>query len=93
MQQASISRSSLPQLKGARLFSFKELKECTNSFSEANDIGSGGYGKVSLLFLNQDSAISHVPTTKLLQAYKCGKLFTGVSGSTSNRRNGCYKTS
>ncbi|KAL6196105.1 hypothetical protein ACLB2K_031720 [Fragaria x ananassa] len=43
---ASISRSSLPQLKGARLFSFKELKECTNSFSEANDIGSGGYGKV-----------------------------------------------
>ncbi|KAL6205402.1 hypothetical protein ACLB2K_022662 [Fragaria x ananassa] len=44
--QAWISRSTLPQLKGARLFSFKELKECTNSFSEANDIGSGGYGKV-----------------------------------------------
>ncbi|KAM5585360.1 leucine-rich repeat receptor protein kinase HPCA1-like [Rosa sericea] len=44
--QAWISNSSLPQLKGARLFSFKELKDCTNSFSEANDIGSGGYGKV-----------------------------------------------
>ncbi|XP_024200443.2 leucine-rich repeat receptor protein kinase HPCA1 [Rosa chinensis] len=43
---AWISKSSLPQLKGARLFSFKELKDCTNSFSEANDIGSGGYGNV-----------------------------------------------
>ncbi|KAG0467452.1 hypothetical protein HPP92_019032 [Vanilla planifolia] len=35
-----------PQLKGARLFSFDELKKCTNNFSEANEIGSGGYGKV-----------------------------------------------
>ncbi|RCV27865.1 hypothetical protein SETIT_5G359200v2 [Setaria italica] len=35
-----------PQLKGARYFSFEELKKCTNNFSEINEIGSGGYGKV-----------------------------------------------
>ncbi|KAG2592522.1 hypothetical protein PVAP13_5NG557500 [Panicum virgatum] len=35
-----------PQLKGARLFSFDELKTCTNNFAENNEIGSGGYGKV-----------------------------------------------
>lgn len=36
----------VPQLKGARSFSFEEIKKCTNNFSEKNDIGSGGYGKV-----------------------------------------------
>ncbi|XP_066380759.1 leucine-rich repeat receptor protein kinase HPCA1-like [Miscanthus floridulus] len=35
-----------PQLKGARYFSFEELKKCTNNFSETHEIGSGGYGKV-----------------------------------------------
>ncbi|XP_051121284.1 leucine-rich repeat receptor protein kinase HPCA1 [Andrographis paniculata] len=35
-----------PQLKGARWFSYDELKKCTNNFSDANQIGSGGYGKV-----------------------------------------------
>ncbi|KAF8775509.1 hypothetical protein HU200_004937 [Digitaria exilis] len=35
-----------PQLKGARYFSFEELKKSTNNFSEINEIGSGGYGKV-----------------------------------------------
>ncbi|KAL3833943.1 hypothetical protein ACJIZ3_008679 [Penstemon smallii] len=35
-----------PQLKGARWFSFDELKKCTKNFSENNLIGSGGYGKV-----------------------------------------------
>lgn len=38
-----------PQLKGARWFSYDELKKCTNNFSENNEIGSGGYGKVNLL--------------------------------------------
>uniref|UniRef100_A0A2N9EYE2 non-specific serine/threonine protein kinase n=1 Tax=Fagus sylvatica TaxID=28930 RepID=A0A2N9EYE2_FAGSY len=38
----------VPQLKGARCFSFEELKKYTNKFSEANFIGSGGYGKVYL---------------------------------------------
>ncbi|KAH8514448.1 hypothetical protein H0E87_007325 [Populus deltoides] len=36
----------VPQLKGARCFSFEELKKYTNNFSETNDIGSGEYGKV-----------------------------------------------
>ncbi|GLU06071.1 hypothetical protein SLE2022_231340 [Rubroshorea leprosula] len=40
------SNESIPQLKGARCFSFEELKKYTNNFSEANDIGFGGYGKV-----------------------------------------------
>ncbi|KAL9273008.1 Leucine-rich repeat receptor protein kinase HPCA1-like protein [Drosera capensis] len=35
-----------PQLKGARWFSYDELKKSTNSFSENNVLGSGGYGKV-----------------------------------------------
>ncbi|XP_010044547.2 probable leucine-rich repeat receptor-like protein kinase At5g49770 isoform X1 [Eucalyptus grandis] len=35
-----------PQLKGARWFYFDEIKKCTNSFSESNEIGSGGYGRV-----------------------------------------------
>lgn len=35
-----------PQLKGARWFPYDELKKCTNNFSERNEIGSGGYGKV-----------------------------------------------
>ncbi|KAK7306601.1 hypothetical protein VNO77_44550 [Canavalia gladiata] len=35
-----------PQLKGARWFSFDELRKYTNNFAEANTIGSGGYGKV-----------------------------------------------
>lgn len=38
-----------PQLKGARWFSYDELKKCTNNFSESNQIGSGGYGKVRKL--------------------------------------------
>ncbi|KAG6780384.1 hypothetical protein POTOM_013239 [Populus tomentosa] len=37
---------SVPQLKGARCFSFEELKKYTNNFSETIDVGSGGYGKV-----------------------------------------------
>ncbi|XP_024452669.2 leucine-rich repeat receptor protein kinase HPCA1 isoform X1 [Populus trichocarpa] len=36
----------VPQLKGARCFSFEEIKKYTNNFSETNDIGSGEYGKV-----------------------------------------------
>nr|XP_043610443.1 leucine-rich repeat receptor protein kinase HPCA1 [Erigeron canadensis] len=35
-----------PQLKGARFFSYDELKKSTSNFSDANQIGYGGYGKV-----------------------------------------------
>ncbi|XP_073040509.1 LOW QUALITY PROTEIN: leucine-rich repeat receptor protein kinase HPCA1-like [Primulina eburnea] len=35
-----------PQLKGAHWFFHAELKKCTNNFSDSNQIGSGGYGKV-----------------------------------------------
>ncbi|XP_072993063.1 leucine-rich repeat receptor protein kinase HPCA1-like [Typha latifolia] len=35
-----------PKLKGARWFPFDEVKKCTNNFSEGNEIGSGGFGKV-----------------------------------------------
>ncbi|XP_038980381.1 probable leucine-rich repeat receptor-like protein kinase At5g49770 isoform X2 [Phoenix dactylifera] len=35
-----------PQLKGAKCFSFDELRKYTNNFLEINAIGSGGYGKV-----------------------------------------------
>lgn len=45
------SKSSIdaPQLMGAKAFTFDELKKCTNNFSEANDVGGGGYGKVCVL--------------------------------------------
>ncbi|KAI3509165.1 hypothetical protein L1887_24212 [Cichorium endivia] len=35
-----------PQLKGARSFTFDELKTCTNKFAVATTIGCGGYGMV-----------------------------------------------
>jgi len=46
MKSTSGGSSSIPQLRGARMFSFDELRKITNNFSEANDIGNGGYGKV-----------------------------------------------
>ncbi|KAL6905887.1 hypothetical protein ACP4OV_003488 [Aristida adscensionis] len=42
----SSSSSSVPQVRGARTFSFEEVKKMTNNLSEANDIGKGGYGQV-----------------------------------------------
>ncbi|KAL5720655.1 hypothetical protein ACHQM5_013301 [Ranunculus cassubicifolius] len=37
---------SAPQLKGARWFSYDELKKSTNNFQDKNEVGTGGYGKV-----------------------------------------------
>ncbi|KAA0051261.1 putative leucine-rich repeat receptor-like protein kinase [Cucumis melo var. makuwa] len=37
---------SAPQLKGARWFSYDELKKCTDNFSTTNVVGSGGFGMV-----------------------------------------------
>lgn len=42
----------VPQLKGAKSFTFEELKKYTRNFSETNNIGAGGYGMVScVLFI------------------------------------------
>ncbi|XP_010533231.1 PREDICTED: probable leucine-rich repeat receptor-like protein kinase At5g49770 [Tarenaya hassleriana] len=35
-----------PRLMGSKAFTFEELKKYTDNFSDANDIGGGGYGKV-----------------------------------------------
>ncbi|CAA6654536.1 unnamed protein product [Spirodela intermedia] len=37
---------SAPQLNGVTFFSFNEVKNCTDNFSEDNEIGAGGYGQV-----------------------------------------------
>ncbi|CAN6865281.1 unnamed protein product [Brassica oleracea var. botrytis] len=42
----STSSVDAPQLTGAKAFTFEELRKCTDNFSEANDVGGGGYGKV-----------------------------------------------
>lgn len=38
-----------PQLRGAKCFTYDELKRSTNDFRGINEIGSGGYGKVNQL--------------------------------------------
>ncbi|KAG2541049.1 hypothetical protein PVAP13_9NG599300 [Panicum virgatum] len=42
----SEERGGAPRLKGARWFSYEELKRSTNNFAEVNELGYGGYGKV-----------------------------------------------
>ena len=37
-----------PKVQGARYFPYSELKQASNNFSESNEIGSGGYGKVCI---------------------------------------------
>ncbi|KAH9624095.1 hypothetical protein KSS87_018309 [Heliosperma pusillum] len=40
------STTSSLQVTGSRLFSLEDIKKITNNFSQANQIGSGAYGKV-----------------------------------------------
>ncbi|XP_021299996.1 probable leucine-rich repeat receptor-like protein kinase At5g49770 [Herrania umbratica] len=47
-----------PQLKGARWFSYDELKKCTNNFSENNELGFGGYGKVYRGMLSDGQSVA-----------------------------------
>ncbi|KAF3951251.1 hypothetical protein CMV_023077 [Castanea mollissima] len=62
----------IPQLKGARCFSFEELKKYTNKFSEENSIGSGGYGKVyrGTLPIGQPIAIKRAHKESLQGGYE-----------------------
>lgn len=50
----------VPQLKGAKAFTFEELKKYTRNFSETNNIGAGGYGMVSCVFVHSFDQISNV---------------------------------
>ncbi|KAI3509128.1 hypothetical protein L1887_24154 [Cichorium endivia] len=43
---STTGNGGVPQLRGAKSFSFEELGKCTNNFSETNNIGTGGYGMV-----------------------------------------------
>ncbi|XP_076952522.1 leucine-rich repeat receptor protein kinase HPCA1-like [Bidens hawaiensis] len=43
---STTSSGGVPQLKGARSFTFEELQNYTNNFSAINNIGKGGYGMV-----------------------------------------------
>nr|XP_019708256.1 probable leucine-rich repeat receptor-like protein kinase At5g49770 [Elaeis guineensis] len=52
------SSGSIPLLKVPRMFSFEELRKCTNDFSEANDIGNGSYGKVYRGILNDGQLVA-----------------------------------
>ncbi|XP_047324280.1 leucine-rich repeat receptor protein kinase HPCA1-like [Impatiens glandulifera] len=40
------SSGSIPQLKGTKAFTFEQMKKYSSNFSEVNEIGTGGYGKV-----------------------------------------------
>ncbi|KAH9332015.1 hypothetical protein KI387_004123, partial [Taxus chinensis] len=58
-----------PKLKGARWFSFQELKQATNNFSTQNVIGSGGYGKVykGMLAVDRQMVAVKRATTESMQ--------------------------
>ncbi|GJV01616.1 probable leucine-rich repeat receptor-like protein kinase [Tanacetum coccineum] len=43
---ANNGSGAIPQLKGAKAFTFAEVNKYTNKFSETNNIGTGGYGMV-----------------------------------------------
>lgn len=48
---ASWNEGNVPQLKGAKWFSFEDVQQCTRFFSHESQIGVGGYGKVSAVIL------------------------------------------
>ena len=49
---------------GAKAFTFEELKKCTENFSEANDVGGGGYGKVCVIAMESIQMIHTWPLLK-----------------------------
>lgn len=52
------------------MFSFDELKKVTNNFSEANDIGTGGYGKVKKPLLITSDAFCPPLTCSELEIFR-----------------------
>ncbi|KAB5574522.1 hypothetical protein DKX38_001716 [Salix brachista] len=65
---------SVPRLKGARCFSFDEITKCTNNFSEANHIGTGGYGMASLSPFSCTALVVYrgmLPTGQLIAIKRC----------------------
>ncbi|KAJ0088015.1 hypothetical protein Patl1_33045 [Pistacia atlantica] len=56
LQDLNKSHGGIAELKGARCFSFQELCNYTNNFSEDNGIGSGGYGKVPFCLITKQFA-------------------------------------
>ena len=70
----------MPQLKGARYFLFEELKKCTNNFSETNEIGSGGYGKVTensvITYLNGHMGLHLAEASNII--FTCSKVYKGT---------------
>ncbi|KNA02988.1 hypothetical protein SOVF_213410, partial [Spinacia oleracea] len=68
---------SAPQLKGARWFPYDELKKCTNTFSERNKIGSGGYGKVYRGVLSDGQQVA---IKRAQQGSTQGESLSGKSG-------------
>ncbi|KAB5574527.1 hypothetical protein DKX38_001721 [Salix brachista] len=68
------SSDSVPRLKGARCFSFDEIAKCTNNFSEANHIGTGGYGMASLSLFSCPALVVYrgmLPTGQLIAIKRC----------------------
>ena len=61
----------VPQLKGAKCFSLDEITKCTNNFSEANHIGSGGYGMASLSLFSYPSMVVSFAYTMIVGVAGC----------------------
>ncbi|KAL8483766.1 hypothetical protein ACS0TY_026449 [Phlomoides rotata] len=59
-----------PQLKGARWFSYDELKKCKSNFSETNQIGSGGYVKVYKGVLSDGQVVAVKRPDHILNVYE-----------------------
>ncbi|KAJ9179738.1 hypothetical protein P3X46_008072 [Hevea brasiliensis] len=94
-----------PQLKGARWFSYDELKKCTNNFSESNEIGSGGYGKVYRGMLSEGQVVAikraqqgsmqgglEFKTEIELLSRVHHKNLVGLVGFALNKENRCWCT-
>ena len=66
---------AIPQLKGARPFSLEEISKCTNDFSQSNEIGKGGYGKVQI-----SSILVHAATYMLQYRFESFDVSFSASG-------------